>query len=220
MAEMSDIFRLMNDWRCLPKYQLERRADIFFGWYLPQIWAGFSFPGGEHHFIEHCNIIPEFPIKKNVKNHRTSNIDYVIFCKEAKRVYFVELKTDINSYKSSLNDKESGQYELMKKHTNIESLIEGARAVAGNPARSTKYQKLLTMIDENYNGIGYTERAQICYIAPCRLDLILEKERLSAYDNLIQITFDDIIDILWKETDDALAQAFCIALGRCKTPCR
>ena len=34
---ISKIFDTLDDWRQLPAYQLERRADIFFGIYLEEI---------------------------------------------------------------------------------------------------------------------------------------------------------------------------------------
>ena len=34
-----DVFELLDDWRHLPAYQLERRADIYFAMYLPELLA-------------------------------------------------------------------------------------------------------------------------------------------------------------------------------------
>jgi len=34
---IDNLFNLLDDWRTLPAYQLERRADIFFALYLDKI---------------------------------------------------------------------------------------------------------------------------------------------------------------------------------------
>lgn len=36
MNKTETIFNLMDSWRRLPSYQLERRADLFFALYIPQ----------------------------------------------------------------------------------------------------------------------------------------------------------------------------------------
>ena len=47
-----DIFELLDKWRHLPDYQLERRADIYFAMFLPDVLEARYGP---------CEIIPEFP---------------------------------------------------------------------------------------------------------------------------------------------------------------
>ena len=37
MESVQQVFSLLDRWRHLPNYQLERRADIFFAVYLPKI---------------------------------------------------------------------------------------------------------------------------------------------------------------------------------------
>ena len=39
------IFDLLDGWRHLPAYQLERRADIFFGLFLPDVLDHLDFDG-------------------------------------------------------------------------------------------------------------------------------------------------------------------------------
>lgn len=39
MIKIEEIFDWLDRWRQLPAYQLERRADIFFALYLPEIIA-------------------------------------------------------------------------------------------------------------------------------------------------------------------------------------
>ena len=51
------LFDLLDDWRYLPAYQLERRADVFFGMHLKEILH-------KKYGSEIDEIIPEFPIRK------------------------------------------------------------------------------------------------------------------------------------------------------------
>ena len=39
MQKLEELFARLDDWRHLPAYQLERRADIFFSLYLPDVLA-------------------------------------------------------------------------------------------------------------------------------------------------------------------------------------
>ena len=86
----------MDQWRHLPKYQLERRADIFFAMWLPQVLERFT--GKE---IDR-RVIPEFPLKKALVDDKamgleTLNIDHLVFSSDMKMAWMVELKTDMNS---------------------------------------------------------------------------------------------------------------------------
>ena len=56
--KIEQIFELLKKWYEYPKYQLERRLDIFFSIYLPEILK----EKGIH--IELNDIFPEFPLKK------------------------------------------------------------------------------------------------------------------------------------------------------------
>ena len=83
----------------MPKYQLERRADIFFAIYLEEILKRCLEGNPEIDLI-----IPEFPIRKDETN-LSCNIDYL--CISKNKLYFIEFKTD----NDSVNDE---QYNLMK----------------------------------------------------------------------------------------------------------
>ena len=61
MNEIEQIFKLLRNWYKLPKYQLERRLDIFFVLYLPDILSNLK----GIHIKSYDNILPEFPIKKD-----------------------------------------------------------------------------------------------------------------------------------------------------------
>ena len=104
-----DLFNLLDDWRHLPKYQLERRADLFFALFLPDVLE------------QHCDtpinplIIPEFPLKK-CANNGSNNVDYFALSADGKRAFFVELKTEMRSVDQSFDKglKVQSQYKSYK----------------------------------------------------------------------------------------------------------
>ncbi len=57
---INDIFGRLDNWRHLPTYQLERRADIFFSLYLSDV------VGEYFGVVLEKEIIPEFPIKRDL----------------------------------------------------------------------------------------------------------------------------------------------------------
>ena len=54
------VLALMDKWRHLPAYQLERRADVLFATFLPEVLKK------ERFCTNDLNLIPEFPIKKSI----------------------------------------------------------------------------------------------------------------------------------------------------------
>ncbi len=71
------LFNLLDDWRTLPAYQLERRADIFFAIYLDKILE-------KHKGVKINLIIPEFPVRlgslpdHNPLDNRSYKIDCLV----------------------------------------------------------------------------------------------------------------------------------------------
>ena len=84
--KIEKIFKLLSKWYKYPKYQLERRLDIFFSIYLPEILKERGI------YIDIDDIFPEFPLKK--ENNQSTNADYAIFENKDDEVtlYLVELK--------------------------------------------------------------------------------------------------------------------------------
>jgi adenylylsulfate kinase len=91
------VFQNLDDWRHLPNYQLERRADAFFSVYIRELV--------ERHVKEPLKrtVIPELPIKQ-LNSNRSDKVDYVLFGASGERVYFVELKTDNASVRNAQDD--------------------------------------------------------------------------------------------------------------------
>jgi hypothetical protein len=111
------IFSNLDEYRQLPNYQLERRADIFFSIYLKEILE-------KHLVVEIDSFIPEFPLKIDRTTHsgKSSNLsnkaDYFAVCWQSKTIYLIELKTESTSLRISqheylVNAKEKGLYSLL-----------------------------------------------------------------------------------------------------------
>ena len=140
-------FELLDRWRHLPAYQLERRADIFFALYLPEVL--------EKHFgtkINHC-LIPEFPIKKvllpryNENNNRSINVDYLALQEPtdgetAEQAFLVELKTDNASI-----DKDQLCDLLHAANCGLECLVKGVIDICRSSTnQKRKYAHLLRLL--------------------------------------------------------------------------
>lgn len=87
---ISAIFERLDRWRHLPAYQLERRADIFFAAYLPEVLAEFVGCAIDP------RVIPELPLK-NPGTNQSAKVDYALLSADQSRMYFIELKTDMAS---------------------------------------------------------------------------------------------------------------------------
>lgn len=104
---LEGIFEKLDWWRRLPNYQMERRIDIFFGYYLKRIVE--SHLTSQNQRIElHDIIIPEFPVRKSLVGEGDTNhsfkVDYVLFSQQPGKVIFLELKTDMASIDQSQKD--------------------------------------------------------------------------------------------------------------------
>jgi hypothetical protein len=92
-VDIAELFSLLDQWRHLPAYQLERRADIFFALYLPELLI-------DRLEIEiDGEVVPEFPVNKSVLSadidaNRSVKVDYAAFAADRSQCVFVELKTD------------------------------------------------------------------------------------------------------------------------------
>jgi len=118
-------FQNLTLWRNLPKYQLERRADIFFSLYLKEIVESKLNESGKN--IELLPvIIPEFPLRHGKANH-TVNVDYVMFSKTLATVYLIEFKTDMGSLREE-------QFEY---------LFQAKAIVEGNDGEQSGFKKIV-----------------------------------------------------------------------------
>ena len=119
MDHVMELFSRMDAWRHLPSYQLERRADLFFALYLPQVLqAKLGFP-------IRPELVPEFPVRSGTicpqdPTNRSSKIDYLALSADGAHAVFVELKTDNKSRRSKQDE-----YLLAAQEVGLSSLLEG-----------------------------------------------------------------------------------------------
>jgi hypothetical protein len=182
----------MDVWRNLPAYQLERRADIFFSIYLPEILSckfGAKVEG----------VIPEFPIRVGTIHHdidinKSFKVDY--FAKASGKIILVELKTD----EGSRRDKQDWYLERAKEVGLVE-LLDGVRKIYKATNSKKKYEYLLGLlqdlgfivIDEN----GTFEIAQANYVIQI---VYIQPNNPNKQDNVI--TFQEISEIIEKHGDE------------------
>ena len=144
MNPITDLFDRMDAWRHLPNYQLERRADILFALYLPEILeTKLGFP-------IRPELVPEFPVRigtiyPNIPTDKSYKIDYVALSASADKVVFVELKTEARSIRP-----EQDKYLLAAKSAGLRRLLEGVLDIFRATNSKRKYFCLL----ENLEGMG------------------------------------------------------------------
>ena len=142
MDPLEKAFTNLDQWRHFPAYQLERRADIFFSVYLPEVLAAYT--GVE---ID-PRIIPEFPLKLDLiwpgrPSSKSVKVDYVLFAKDRSRAYFVELKTDAASRRDAQDE-----YLSRAKELGFRALVQGVTAIAGRTTAYRKYYHLLHCLED------------------------------------------------------------------------
>jgi hypothetical protein len=137
LDRIAQLFDLLDEWRHLPAYQLERRADILFALYLP------AFLSDRLKVRLRPQLIPEFPLRQRL-NNRSCKVDYVAMSEDGNKVFFVELKTDNLSRRQRQDE-----YLVRAKDAGMPSLIKDVRKIfAGTKARlRPKYCHLLKLLD-------------------------------------------------------------------------
>ncbi len=141
------IFQNLTLWRNLPKYQLERRADIFFSLYLKEIMEA-KLSTDDNRVELSPAIIPEFPLRHGNENH-TVNVDYVMFSKSLSTVYLIEFKTDMGS----LRDEQFEYLFKAKKHIEeagggFKNILTDLRQVFKATGDKQKYFHLFSLLEQ------------------------------------------------------------------------
>lgn len=215
MKNLTNLFDLLTDWRTLPAYQLERRADIFFALYLDDLLKYCGYFASD----ERLTIIPEFPAK-HASNHQSDRIDYMVHSE--RKIIYVELKTDNHSIRP-----QQAEYLHNIQQKDLKEVFGNIIAIYHATAARTKYRKLIEKLDrwieydetqpvENrytlrYDNIAQVESVEVVYILPKGAEKSIKSDR---YEHR-QICFDKLIEMLRlpKYADDPIAQAFAEALS-------
>lgn len=128
---LEQVFSNLDRWRHLPDYQLERRADVFFSIYLPELLG--AFVGKPMLDI----VIPKFPLKTGT-NALSNKVDYVLFAQDRKTACFVELKTDAGSRRD-----EQDEYLKAAAKKGMEGVLADLKEICAKTRSYRKYYHLL-----------------------------------------------------------------------------
>lgn len=195
---IAQLFNNLDIWIGLPKYQAERRLDVFFGLYMEYILKECR----NDLFAEEDQLIlvPEFPLQKNKSNNECTNIDYLVFNITKKCVHAIELKTDTHS----VDDDQIDYYRRYLHETQLDDLYTFATKARTGRSKK-KYGFLAKYITDNDLKECQT-KGKVIYILPnCDFsDSIKIKE--NGFDT---ITFADIANKMEKyATYDELLSVF------------
>lgn len=208
--KINKLFDLLDDWRYLPAYQLERRADIFFALHLEIILEKVL-------GVEIDKIIPEFPLRlgelpdENPNSNLSYKIDYLAYSKEQNKVYLIELKTENSSLRNAQD-----KYLKSAQKIKVQGILEGLQKIYKASNQKVKYDYLLNMLnqqqkinwirknDKSFEILDIDIEPTIIYIQPT-----------SKENNEAIITFDKIIKVL-SEIKEPLTQRFIESLEKWK----
>jgi len=192
MSEIIGVFDLLDEWRELPTYQLERRADIYFARYLPIILKKHPMIGVE---IKYGQIFPEFPLEKIVSGNKpekimSTKVDYAVFGQNC--LYLIELKTDMRSRNRDQDErltrvKEKGFADYIK---DVFEIIGPERK---NKEDQAKYDTLIERLKHEGITSSHANKREIkiIYIQPWP-----SKKQLCELNETIYIYFCDIADYI------------------------
>ena len=167
---IKSIFDLLDQWRGLPNYQMERRVDIYFALYLHEIIMAYFKDELKGEKITHVNIIPEFPLKKD-GNRQSLKVDYAVFSKN--KLFLVELKTDVNS----LNDVQYGNL-IIAKSKSLYDFVSIIPDIAIGSDQRKKYMYLIKCIKELLSlvyEINIESETNVCDDSKKALDCLCEE---------------------------------------------
>ena len=197
---INELFNRLEHWKQFPTYQLERRVDIFFALYLPQILkAELNFSTDK--------ILPEFPVRLGdmegkENTNRSNRIDYVAVDKNQRKVLLIELKTDQMSVRQ-----EQIEYLEFADMSGMANLMNGFRQIKTKSKAKNKYaafENELNDLQWNIPEIVSSYSTEIVFIVP-KCEGLIERFKV--------ITFGKIADILEK-TNEPVARRFAQSLIR------
>jgi len=183
---LKKIFRLLDDNKKYPKYQFERRADIYVNLFLPEVLKS--------EFNEEFDlIIPEFPLKYAEKTDHCSNMDYLAISKSAKLAVLIELKTDSNSLK--LDQIDNYHSALTTENWFSNTIGRLRKCAAKNDEYTDSYNYLLSKFVVGDKTLS-PEKLEVMYIAPdhVKTTIIENKYMFISFDTLWQTIKTTLID--------------------------
>jgi hypothetical protein len=194
MKRIEELFNNMDEWRHLPSYQLERRADIFFSIYMDTLLQS-------RFNVEIDRVIPEFPVRigtihPKIDTNKSFKIDYLAKAKDSNQIIFVELKTDLGSRREK-------QDWYLKKAQDIgaikllEGLVEIYRATTAKKKYLCLLQSLEIMGLIKFSLGGEIEIIQDEY----RIDVIyIQPNNKNGEENIL--SFHEAAEIIEQQSDE------------------
>lgn len=148
---LRDLLELLSINKNYPKYQHERRIDIFLQFFLPNIIESkFGTPV--------AFVIPEFPLK-NRDSALATNMDYLAFSKSANVAYICELKTDPLSFRKQQAERYRDALE-----DGWAKILMDVRKISG--ATSEGYKNKYKYLLEQAESVPADVKLKILYLAP------------------------------------------------------
>ncbi len=173
--KINNIFDTLDDWRQLPGYQLERRADIYFAAYMRE----FFLYKGIIRNIDKCILIPEFPLSRKLlygaTDRKSKKVDYVLIDLDEAKILFIELKTDNNS-KNEVQD----NYLRKAIEYNFKEIVDGILEIFDKTKSKDKYLQLFKKL----------------YGEPCS---IVKEKCTEEEKSKIKDVFDKPTKLSWKQ---------------------
>jgi len=219
MTQIDTLFDRMDAWRHLPNYQLERRADLFFSLYLPEVLeAKLGFPVAGQ-------IVPEFPVRigtiyPDIPIDKSYKIDYVAMSASADMAILVELKTEGLSRRDNQD-----KYLLASREAGFPALLGGVLDIFRATNSKRKYFALLEHLESM--GLlriptemkeivsrpslqGVTEASHFVEVTTSATDSVIVYVQPNGTGDDI-INFDDFRAVV-QEHDDPVSQRFAQSL--------
>ena len=160
-ADIGALLGQLDSWRHLPAYRLESRADAFFALFMRDVISNHvGLPLSQV-------VIPEFPLRRGTlygeaTTHANASVkvDYALFSADIRHVYFVELKTDQGSRRSTQDD-----YLRLAAEVGFEDILAGVvlSAKATESKSLPKYAHLLHRLQS----LGFLSVPESFYKAAC-----------------------------------------------------
>lgn len=157
---LSQLLQLISDNKKFPKYQTERRIDIFINYFLKEVLEA---KYGKIIDI----IIPELPLKKPDSN-RSTNLDYFVASNKSDIGYLIELKTDY----FSVNHEQIERY-LLAQSQGFNKIKIDIECISNTTHR--KYREKYQYLTEKLKQISQSIDLIIIYFGPRKCYSEIEK---------------------------------------------
>lgn len=145
MSFADDYFAMLEDWKQLPKYQMERRIDSLVGFVLPHLLR-------RELEIEAKVVIPELPMRihsiespagNEPEDNRSMNIDFYVLGSGGENL-FIEFKSDSRSRRSRQDE-----FLVKAAHAGMGVILDGILQIRESTKHKRKYDFLLEQLRQH-----------------------------------------------------------------------